>query len=76
MATSDWVIVTITFFLLKNYQGFIQQYPEKVPCQNWEKMIDLTLKLGKINNIEHNNWSKLYPLNQVILDCFMPSTSV
>ena len=63
MATSDWAILNITFLLLKNYQGFIQQFWKKAPCQNWEKMIDLTLKLGKINNIEHNNGSKIFPLN-------------
>ena len=36
-------------------------------------MIDLTSKLGKINDIEHNKGSKIYPQNQVILDCTMPS---
>ena len=29
-------------------------------------MIDLTSKLGEINDIEHNKWSKIYPQNQVI----------
>ena len=33
-------------------------------------------KLGKINDIEHNNGSKIYPQNQVILDCPMPNTNV
>ena len=41
------------------------------PGQNWEKIIDLTSKLGEINNIEHNKGSKKYPENQVILDCIM-----
>ena len=36
-------------------------------------MIDLTSKLGEINDIEHSNGSKIYPQNQVILDCIMPS---
>ena len=36
-------------------------------------MIDLTSKLGEINDIEHNKGSKIYPQNQVILDCIMPS---
>ena len=36
-------------------------------------MIDLTSKLGEINNKEHNKGSKIYPQNQVILDCIMPS---
>ena len=36
-------------------------------------MVDLTSKLGEINDIEHNKGSKIYPQNQVILDCIMPS---
>ena len=36
-------------------------------------MIDLTSKLGEINDIEHNKGSKIYPQNQVSLDCIMPS---
>ena len=39
-------------------QGFFQQFWEKTPGQNWEKMIDLTAKLGEINDIEHNKGSK------------------
>ena len=35
-------------------KGFFQQFWEKAPGQNWEKMIDLTSKLGEINGIEHN----------------------
>ena len=30
-------------------------------------MIDLTSKLGEINDIEHIKGSKIYPQNQVIL---------
>ena len=45
----------------------------KAPGQNWENMIDLTSKLAEINDIEHNKGSKIYPQNQVILDCIMPS---
>ena len=33
-------------------QGFFQQFWEKGPGQNWEKMITLTSKLGEINDIE------------------------
>ena len=36
-------------------------------------MIDLTAKLGEINDIEHNKGSKIYSQNQVILDCIMSS---
>ena len=54
-------------------QGFFQQFWEKAPGQIWEKMIDLSSKLGEINNMEHNKGSKIYPQNQVILDCIRPS---
>ena len=43
------------------------------PVQNWEKIIDLTAKLGEIKDIEHNKGSKVYPQNQDILDCIMPT---
>ena len=45
----------------------------KGPCQNWEKMINLTSKLGEFNNIEHNKDSKIYPQDQVILDYIISS---
>ena len=45
---------------------------EEAPGQNWEKMIDLTSKLGEINSIEHKG-SNIDTQNQVILDCIMPS---
>ena len=45
----------------------------KGPGQNWEKMIDLTSKLGENNDIEHSKGSKRYPQTQVILDCIVPS---
>ena len=32
----------------------------------------LNSNIGGINNIEHNKGSKIYPQNQVILDCIMP----
>ena len=51
-------------------QGFFQKFWEKAPGQNWEKMIDLTSKLGEIKHIEHNKGSKIYPQNQ---DCIMSS---
>ena len=54
-------------------QGFFQQFWEKAPGQIWEKMINFTAKLREINDIEHNKGSKIYPQNQVILDCIMPT---
>ena len=56
-----------------SHQGFFQQFWGKAPGQNWEKMIVLTSKLGEINVIEHNKGSKIYPQNQVILDCTISS---
>ena len=52
-------------------QGFFQQFWEKAPGQNLEKIIDLTAKLGEIKDIEPNKDSKIYPQNQVILDYIM-----
>ena len=56
-------------------QSFFQQFWEKAPGQNWEKIIDLTSKLGEINDIEHNklNGSKIYPQSQVSFDCIVSS---
>ena len=34
-------------------------------------MINFTLKLGEIIDIEHSKGSKIYPQNHVILDCVM-----
>ena len=45
----------------------------KGPWPKLGKMINLTSKLGEINEIEHNKGSKIYPQNQVILDSVMPS---
>ena len=49
-------------------QGFFQQFWEKTPGRNWEKMIDLTSKLGEINDIQLNKGSKIYPQNQVMFN--------
>ena len=59
--------------LANSHRAFFQQFWEKAPGQNWEKMINLTAKLGEINDIEHNKGSKIYPQNQVILDCIIPT---
>ena len=39
---------------INTFPGLFQQFWEKDPGQNWEKMIDLTTKLGEINGITHN----------------------
>ena len=51
--------------------GLFPAILEKNPGQNWGKKIDLTSKLGEINYSKKG--SKIYPQNQVILDCIMPS---
>ena len=38
----------------------------------WPKL-GLNIKMGEINDTEHNKGSKIYPQNQVILDCIMSS---
>ena len=53
--------------------GLFQQFWEKAPGHNWEKIIDLTSKFGEIIKIEHKKGSKIYPQHQVILDCIMSS---
>ena len=46
-------------------QGFFQQFREKALAK--------TAKLWEINDIEHNKGGKIYPQNQVNLDCIMPT---
>ena len=53
--------------------GFFQATLGKGPLPKLGKMIDLTAKLGEIKDIELNKGSKIYPQNQVILDCIMSS---
>ena len=56
-----WWVIYMYEYCHYTEQGFFQQFWEKVSGQNWEKMIDLTTKLGEINDIEHNKSSKIYP---------------
>ena len=44
----------------------------KAPWPKFGKTIDLTSKLGEINDIEHNKGSKIYPQDH-FLDCIMSS---
>ena len=53
--------------------GFYPAILGKGPWPKLGKMINLTSKLGEVNDIEHNKGSKILPRNQVIIDCFMPS---
>ena len=52
-----------------NHQG---NFGKRPLAKIGKKMIDLTSKLGEINDIEHNKGSKMNPQIQVILDCIMP----
>ena len=45
----------------------------KGPWPKLGKNDRLNIKIGKINGLEHNKGSKIYPQTQVILDCIMPS---
>ena len=54
-------------------QSFFPAILGKGPWPKLGKMIDLTSKLGEINDIEHNKGSKIYPQNQVSFDCIMSS---
>ena len=45
----------------------------KCPRQKLGENDPLNIKLGEIIDIEHNKGSKIYPQNQVILDCIMSS---
>ena len=65
----------ITHLVDKNLPWFLSVLAILVrsPWPNLGKMIDLTSKLVEINDKEHNKDSKIYPQNQVILDCIMSS---
>ena len=54
-------------------RAFSSNFGKRPLAKIGEKKIDLTSKLGDINDIEHYKGSKIYPQNQVILDCIMPS---
>ena len=58
---------------IAKYTALPGQFGGKAPGQNWENMVDFTSKFEEINDIEHNKGTKIYPQNQVILDCIMPS---
>ena len=58
---------------LRNGEIICRAFPaflRKGPWPNWGKMIDLTAKLGEINDIEHNMGSKIFCQNQVILEMY------
>ena len=63
----------IKFQLQSQFKAFFSAILGKGLWPKLDKMIDLTSKLGEINDIEHNKGSKIYPQNQVILDCIIPS---
>ena len=52
---------------------FCSNFGKRPLAKFGKKMIDSTSKLGETNDVEHNKGSKIYPQNQVILDCIMSS---
>ena len=52
---------------LSKYRAFSSNFGKRPLAEIGKKMIDLTSKLGEINDIEHIKGSKIYPQNQVIL---------
>ena len=59
-------------YRLPENSGLFPAILGKGPWPKLGKIIDLTAKLVEINNIEHNKRSKIYPQNQIILDCIKP----
>ena len=53
-----------------DFRALNSKFGERPLAKIGEKTINLTSKLGKINDIEHKNGSEICPQNQVILDCF------
>ena len=60
-------------FHAKRCRAFSSNFGKRPLAKIGKKMIDLTAKLGEIDDIEYNKGSKIYPQNQVILDCIMPT---
>ena len=58
---------------LRPSRVFSSNFGKRPLGKTGKKVIDLTAKLGEINDIKHNKGSKLYPQNQVTLDCIMPT---
>ena len=58
------------FYLIESYDA-IPEFCIRAFSSNFGKRP--LAKLGEINDIEHNKDSKIYPQNQVILDCIMPT---
>ena len=67
------IVSLLVLRLLLSYRVFSSNFGKKAPGQNLERIIDLTAELGEINDIENNRGSKIYPQNQFIFDCIMPS---
>ena len=73
--------LNVTFSQLQLVSGFSLLYKsglflssnfgKRLRAKIGKKMIDLTLKLGEINDIECRKGSKLYLQNQVILRCII-----
>ena len=60
-------------FWQRAFRSFSSNFGKRPLTKIGKKMINLTSKLGEIYDIEHNKGSKIYPQNQIILDCIMPT---
>ena len=72
VAVSSGLILQICLIMVLVLQQRVTGLFPAILGKIGKKMIHLTTKLGEINNIEYNQGSKIYPQNQVILDCIMP----
>ena len=72
--TADYFLQTKYLNIITNPTNNLGLFPAilgKSPWPKFGKNYPLNIKLGEINNKEHNKGSKIFPQNQVILDCFM-----
>ena len=65
--------VLMRMHLLSKGRAYSSNFGKRPLAKIRKKLINLTSKLGEINDIEHNKGSKIYPQNQVILDCITTS---
>ena len=63
----------LSIYKIRRMTGLFPAILGKSPSPKLGKMVDKTSKLGEINDIEHSKGSKIYPQNQVILYCMMPT---
>ena len=70
---SLWVLHGLEKKTCSKIRAFSSNFGKRPLAKIGKKMSSLTAKLGEINAIEHNQGNKIYPQNQAILDCMMPT---